>query len=151
MQHGCVNEDDMSGYTELAKTLIVQSGSRETNARVRVLAFLLAQESAVSHHQIELNLHGPKIDRVTLYRVLDWMSAKELVHRIVSNDRMWRFRATAGNVVTHQHAHFKCMQCTKVICLDDARLEMYTPRLPIGYQSLENELTIKGFCADCTK
>jgi Fur family ferric uptake transcriptional regulator len=141
----------MNEHISLAKKLILQTGNRETNSRVRVLAFLLSQESAVSHHQIELNLDGAKMDRVTLYRVLDWLSENELIHRVVSDDRMWRFRVTDSDVATHHHAHFKCVQCTKVICLEDVSADIRTPELPAGYRGLENELTIKGVCADCSK
>lgn len=134
-----------------AEELIRQTGDRLTVTRAKILAFLLAQESAVTHQQIENALGSQeRIDRVTLYRVLDWLVEKGLAHKVVSGDRMWRFRANNNNTNVHQHAHFKCERCAKVICLDDVRLGYETPLpLPDGYRGREIELTVKGLCARC--
>lgn len=140
-------------FLNQAEELVRNTENRVTATRVKILAFLLAQECAVTHQQIETALgEQEKIDRVTLYRVLDWLAGQGLVHRIVSGDRVWRFRANNGGVSLHhqQHAHFKCQQCGKVICLDDVRLDYEIPlSLPDGYRGQEIELTVKGLCAQC--
>lgn len=72
----------------------------------------------------------------------------------------------------HQHGHFKCTRCSRVFCLDGSGeagfLESVLPSsgkhqttaahlqhalqqsLGKGFLSHEIELTIKGWCADCT-
>lgn len=133
---------------EQAVRLIEHSGHRPTAARIRVLAILLSRHSAVTHHEIEDALGSGTMDRVTLYRVLDWLIDKELAHRLTSEDRVWRFLANVSESNAHRHAHFKCTQCAEVICLDEVPVKYDVP-IPKGYRAQETELTVKGVCAKC--
>jgi Fur family ferric uptake transcriptional regulator len=132
-----------------AEEMIRTSGERVTSGRVEVLSMLLAEQRALTHHEIEERLRGKhKLNRVTLYRVLEWLNEKGFVHKLVSNDRVWRFRVNTHFSRSDQHAHFECLRCTSVICLDDIKTE-YDGPLPAGYQFQEIELTVKGLCAAC--
>jgi Fur family ferric uptake transcriptional regulator len=75
-----------------------------------------------------------------------------------------------GALGRHQHGHFKCTRCAKVFCLDGEALWPAAPlttaiRQPTlrqqlqavvqetlgqGFKAHDIELTIKGFCADCS-
>jgi Fur family ferric uptake transcriptional regulator len=138
-------------FFQQADLLIAQSNGRVTKARTTVLAFLLQQRTAVSHQQIFCTQNGvASLDRVTLYRVLDWLIAQTLVHKVIGADRVWRFRANHGQLKHEQHAHFKCNQCATVICLHDVLAKKQALTLPDGYQGLEVELIVKGLCATCS-
>lgn len=138
-----------AAFLHQAEDLIKRTGNRATRARVVVLAFLLSKPSAVTHHQIECALDKhEKIDRVTLYRVLDWLTAKGLAHKVLSGDRAWHFRANEDVSGHHEHAHFKCNRCEKVVCLDDFELSRNLS-LPRGYRAQEIDMTVKGLCASC--
>jgi len=132
---------------QVAAARVRATGERVTPARVRVLAALLRRGEAASHHELERGLAADAIDRVTLYRVLDWLLGQGLAHRISSADRTWRF--TAADRRHDAHAHFHCNRCDKVLCLD----EFKTPRLPApmprGFQAEGMEVTVKGLCAGC--
>ena len=133
---------------EQAKEIIRRTGDRVTPSRVQTLFILLSEQRAITHHEIETRLQGNlQLDRVTLYRVLEWLSEKGLVHKIASDDRVWRFRANV-DMHAHQHAHFKCTRCTKVTCLDGIDTAYNWP-LPAGYHFQMAELTVKGLCAEC--
>lgn len=133
---------------ERAKELVSRTGDRATANRVRTLSVLLTAKRALTHREIADQLGSKKqLDRVTLYRILEWMSKKSLVHKIAGDDRVWRFRINT-EIRTHQHAHFKCNRCAKVICLKDAKYNP-TPLLPVGYLLQEIELTLKGVCSEC--
>jgi Fur family ferric uptake transcriptional regulator len=112
---------------------------------VDVLAALLASPKAVTHYELEARFKD-KINRVTIYRVLDWLTEKQLAHRIAGDDRVWRF--TAGNEDLHQHAHFQCEKCGQVVCLDQVNLA-FAVTLPEGFRSHHIDLTIRGDCAKC--
>ena len=135
-------------FETAAERMIRHSDGRVTAGRVRILTILLAEQQAITHREIEQRLLGKlPLDRVTLYRVLEWLANKQLIHKVVSDDRVWRFHAN-HEVHPHQHAHFKCNSCASVICLD----ELPNGRdwsLPLGYQFQEIELTVKGLCAKC--
>jgi Fur family ferric uptake transcriptional regulator len=89
-----------------------------------------------------------RIDRVTVYRVLKWLTRQHLTHKISSDDRIWRYNAAPSKHDTH-HAHFKCTACGEVICLQELSAEI-RPRLPDGYSPEIMEVTIKGLCSECS-
>ena len=125
-------------------------GARATPARLAVLRLLEDAQRALSHHDVEEALAGSGVDRVTLYRVLDWMVESGLAHRVTDAQRVFRFSLAAPDAPAHDHhAHFRCEGCSKVFCLDDVPVE--TPSLPKGFSSHAVELCITGQCAHCEK
>jgi Fur family ferric uptake transcriptional regulator len=131
-----------------AEPVIRATGARVTRARVRVLAALLAAGRALTHHEVEKRVkRAYGIDRVTVYRVLEWLTDYGLAHKIPGGDRVWRFSA-AIEEHARQHAHFECSRCGTVICVDGLAIK---PRikLPSGFRSQQVELTVKGLCARC--
>src|SRR5215468_11978269 len=132
-----------------ASNLLATTGARQTRARREVLSALLSAGEALSHHEVEKRLkRGHDVDRVTLYRVLEWLTAKGLAHKLAGDDRVWRYSAAGhAHVQGRSHAHFECSSCGKVICLDEARLP--TIPLPAGYRRRAVEITVKGRCDGC--
>ncbi len=127
--------------------LIARHG-RVTQARMRVLAALRAAPSALSHQELEQQLEQ-QIDRVTLYRVLEWLLEKGLAHRLAGVDRVWRFSAGGQAPAGHEHAHFHCHACGRWYCLDGLH-PVYALSLPQGFRLEQAELTLRGLCAGCT-
>jgi Fur family ferric uptake transcriptional regulator len=136
-------------HHEQAEALIRGTGARVTAPRIEVLAALLAAERALTHQELEQRIdRGRGMDRVTIYRVLEWLIGQELAHRIAGADRTWRFNA-AGHAHDSGHAHFQCNACSTVFCLEDAAPGPAI-RLPRGFRPQQVELTVKGLCAKCT-
>lgn len=135
-------------FHDRAENLVQRTGARVTRQRVEVLAILLAAPRALTHHEVEDRANRSLgIDRVTVYRVLEWLTLHALAHKIAGDDRVWRFNA-ADEEHEQRHAHFQCNDCGEVICLDQA-VAARSVRLPSGYRPQEVELTVKGFCAGC--
>lgn len=137
-----------------AESLIRATGARLTRPRSRVLMFLLEQARPLTHHEIHDQLPGEPIDTVTLYRVLEWLTAHAMIHRIAGADQVWRFgssgtggRAKSGRQ-DHDHAHFQCTSCDAVTCFNDMPLPKRS-KLPDGFTSQEVEFLIKGICPGC--
>ena len=123
-------------------------GARATPARVAVLALLESAERALSHHDVEAVLADSGYNRVTLYRVLDWMERTGLAHRTVDALRVFRYSIAATNASLHKtHAHFRCDDCGKVYCLED--IPVASPALPAGFSGKTVELCVSGHCARC--
>ena len=132
--------------TERARSALRATGERVTPARLRVYLALLDSARALSHHELESALvAGTPVDRVTLYRVLDWLVEQGLAHRVAGLDRVWRFSIAHESHASH--AHFQCNRCGKVICLGEATTNRVP--LPRGFRSEAVELTVKGRCAEC--
>ncbi len=135
-------------FREKAKEMIRRTGDRATNNRIFILSILLSEQEALTHREIEQRVSmNQQFDRVTLYRVLEWLNKKDLVHKITSDDRVWRFRV---NTIAHSphHAHFMCTRCTRITCLSELEID-FIPTLPVGYFYQDAEVTIKGLCAEC--
>ncbi|MDQ2964080.1 MAG: transcriptional repressor [Pseudomonadota bacterium] len=132
-----------------AAALLLATGARRTRARIDVLTALLRADEALTHHEVERRLRrGHDVDRVTLYRVLEWLTEQGLAHKLAGGDRVWRFSAAGkARAAGGAHAHFECSSCGKVICLDEARLPSIP--LPAGYRRRDIEVTIKGRCDQC--
>lgn len=136
--------DQLANAEEAVRT----TGARMTRPRIIVLAVLLAAERALTHTEVEARLPRARdVDRVTIYRVLEWLTEQGLAHKIAGDDRVWRFNA-AGHAHKGPHAHFQCSDCGEVICLEEASAKP-SVKLPAGYKQQQVELTIKGLCADC--
>lgn len=140
-----------------AEATLRATGERVTDPRVTVLSALLACDHAVSHLDIAATIaKHHTIDRVTVYRVLDWLVSVGIAHRIAGDDRVWRFMisSSAGSskaarkAVNHAHAHFTCNTCGQTFCLDKVQPKMNV-KLPTGFRTTEVDLKIRGLCAEC--
>jgi Fur family transcriptional regulator, ferric uptake regulator len=133
---------------ESATSSLRSTGARVTQPRVQVLATLLGAERALSHHEIEGCLSGQSIDRVTVYRVLDWLVGQRLAHRISGQDRIWRFGAvTSGEA--GQYAFFECVDCSRVLPLCDVLQPAM--KLPRGYEMNRVQVSVTGRCDSCAR
>lgn len=136
--------------SETAESMIRRVGARITRPRLAVLTVLLDAAQAMTHVELAVQVRrGLRVDRVTVYRVLDWLIENRLAHRIAGDDRVWRYNAATG-VHTEEHVHFQCSRCGRVTCLDDA-VPVTGIALPPGFRSQHVEVTVKGLCADCPR
>lgn len=145
----CYDLGMKTSAVDQASTLIRATGARVTRQRIVVLAFLLGQKKSLTHHEIHDHLAAEALDPVTLYRVLEWLTENELLHRIAGADQVWRFSAGAGHHA-HEHAHFQCNECAEVTCFTEVALPRKI-KMPAGFQSQEIDLLIKGTCPHCAK
>ena len=133
--------------TPTATALIQASGQRATQARIAVLDTLLSAEHALTHQEIEQTLAGRrrKIDRVTLYRVLDWALNQGFVHKVTGDDRVWHFSAIASA----DHAHFNCTHCGQIYCLENLTPAVALT-LPKGFKLQHADVAVQGLCPHCS-
>lgn len=129
--------------------MLTERGARVTRDRVRILAELLLADEALTHHELQRRLgYGESVDRVTIYRVLDWLTTQGLAHKHPGDDRVGRF-SVAGHSSHGRpaHAHFQCTECGKVVCLAELRQLQFT--LPDGYRRRDVDVTVRGHCDRC--
>jgi Fur family ferric uptake transcriptional regulator len=130
-----------------AQALIRNTQAHLTQPRVRVLALLLGARRELSHDEIMALLpHEAPVDRVTVYRVLDWLAAQGLARRSVGRDRVFRYGAVQASETRAARAEFKCNQCgiTRRVRASAAKA-----RLPRGFTPQYVETLIVGTCSDC--
>jgi Fur family ferric uptake transcriptional regulator len=150
-----------SRFDEQARGWLRDRGERVTQPRALVLATLLsateADEGHPAYSHLELSERlGAALDRVTLYRVLEWLTAIGLVHKVTGDDRVGRFGLSdleGGAPDPHGagHAHFTCSTCHRVYCLDEAPHGSATrASLPAGFAAEEWTVTVRGVCRSCS-
>jgi len=133
-----------------ALSIIREAGLRATVARISVLNVLLSAEHALTHNEIEkaVGVNDGAIERVTLYRVLDWLVNHELAHKITGEDRVWRFNAQSHPMPPH--AHFTCTHCHHVFCLEDLN-PAFIGTLPHGFRLTQADVSLLGICSRCNQ
>lgn len=143
-------------------SLILDAGLRPTKARIAVLNTIAEADSALSHSEIleRLSLQI-EFDRVTIYRVLDWLTEHHLIHRISGDNRAWKFQISQSRyqvvptlsnesalTKNHRHAHLHCKLCGQITCIHELE-----PRFPAAalakYQVDTIDINIKGVCLQC--
>ncbi|OGU33951.1 MAG: hypothetical protein A2199_08755 [Hydrogenophilales bacterium RIFOXYA1_FULL_63_33] len=137
-----------ASHHDNAVRLIRECGASATTARVQVLQLLLAANTTVSHQALmqAATDEAQPLDKVTLYRVLDWLVAQGLAHSVTGQDRVRRFGVAH---VHHGHAHFECDACGRLFCLADRPSAQ--PRTPPGFEARHIDVTVHGRCADCVQ
>jgi Fur family transcriptional regulator, ferric uptake regulator len=134
---------------DAAEALIRKTGDRLTSARVQILKILLNSGRALSHNEIEAKLgRNSSIDRVTVYRVLEWLTESGLAHRLTDAERVWRFNITSSK--GGNHPHFTCTCCDATFCLENAGPPK-APRMPNGFRTQSVEMTVRGLCNECSQ
>lgn len=138
----------IADFSDKAEGMLRGTATRVTRGRIAVLATLLESKRALTHHEVETKLDRlHNIDRVTVYRVLEWLTDNGLAHRLSGDDRVWRFTVARGDH-DGEHPHFKCTSCGEMICLGNG---IALPRIavPTGYKGESVEITVKGHCPGC--
>jgi Fur family transcriptional regulator, ferric uptake regulator len=139
-----------------ARNLLKGKAERLTGPRLSVLTTLLQAKSALTQAEVHTaveKLSATHVDRVTIYRVLEWLADVGLSHRVSGGDRVFRFSASVNS---HAHGHFHCSDCGRMFCIGTQQTNQETgldasvkALLPSGFVSGDIDLTISGRCAEC--
>ncbi|WP_143131676.1 Fur family transcriptional regulator [Paraburkholderia aspalathi] len=134
-----------------------EAGLRSTSLSVAVLERLEGADQPRSHEELARDLGAAtgagKVDRVTLYRILDRLTAVGLLTRIQGSDRAWRHAIAKHETST---GYFECDHCHNISALPEdpelagvlARIERRLTRR--GVHSTNAAVTIHGTCRDCS-
>jgi Fur family transcriptional regulator, ferric uptake regulator len=130
--------------------LLHEAHLKATSGRLAVLEVLIASEIPLSHKEVhELVREKTGLDRVSIYRILDVLTGKGIVHRIDTNEHTWRFEWCNCGRKVHHHPHFTCRICGKVECMKNIPMPEYGKVK--GYRIEDQEINIHGVCAACNE
>jgi Fur family ferric uptake transcriptional regulator len=130
-----------------ARTLLAEAPGRITQPRIQVLAALLETHGAATHGELQQRLPG--VDRVSLYRCLDWLCQHGFANQLSSADGVRRYGYRAAGHDHQTHPHFQCIRCGITECLPE--LVIPTPKVPRGYRLDATEVLAKGLCNGCRR
>ena len=127
------------------------SGLGYTPNRLKVLQAVGRSGAPASAQEIFAALRRTsRINRVTVYRILDLLVASGLVERLSGGGRTF-FYGLAPSEQHPPHAHCYCRNCGRRVCLSPEclPLEKVAPRgkLPGRIEGLQ--IRVDGVCRDC--
>lgn len=120
---------------------------RNTVSKEIVLNLLEKSSFALSQDILEDRVKG-QMDRVTIYRVLNRFCEDGIVHKFMSDEGKYYYALCRGCTKdhhSHDHIHFRCLNCDKVECLPNSM----RPKLPEGYKGLISNYFVSGYCSKC--
>ncbi len=120
---------------------------KRTACREGILSAILSANKALSEEEVKSKVEG-NYDRTTFYRSFKTLIENNVLHKIVVDEGLVKYAITiVGKTPEHHHAHFVCKKCHTVSCLDAFTVKV--PNLPVGYQTEDSDLLIKGVCKSC--
>jgi Fur family ferric uptake transcriptional regulator len=111
-----------------------------------LLALLLPAMGPLTQKALMEDLQGQGFNRVTIYRALQTFLDALLVHRIVTEDRTWRFAISHCGHRGHCHPHFTCRRCGRVRCLDGVAIPAVSLE---GHRIEAQAMYLWGICPEC--
>ncbi|MEM1358351.1 MAG: transcriptional repressor [Bacteroidota bacterium] len=120
---------------------------RSTPSKRAVLALLAQAGKAMSEDTIEEKL-TIKINRATIYRILNQFLEDGIAHRIIAEDGKQYFAVLPNHDDVHadHHFHFRCLKCQTIECLPTS----VDFSLPQGYQIESANCVLSGICRECS-
>ena len=123
-------------------------GLRTTRQRKLILELLLRKGVPLSHAEI-LSLIDVHLDRVTLYRTLDTLKKRGIVHQVQGVDGVWRFCAHEQDTdgCPGDHPHFLCLYCGRMYCLLGQKMQRV--EVPDDVKVEGKQFVVYGACPEC--
>jgi len=146
----------MSGTTawgEYAHDSLRRGGARSGGARDAVIRHLAAQDCCITAQELfdALRAEGNRVGIASVYRTLDQLAERGLVHRVDLGGGTTRFEpALPGG---EHHHHLVCDACGRVDQFDDDALERALSRVAAaeGYELAKHDVVLHGACESCRR
>ncbi|AQQ09067.1 Ferric uptake regulation protein [Sedimentisphaera cyanobacteriorum] len=139
---------DLRRKNDSPEKTLKEYGLNCTKSQIKVLKVLLSAENPLARGDIISALGSRKIDKVTVYRILERFCEKGLVHKAYLDKRDCEYEL-ADRCSKHQcHPHFKCIKCGRVICLYDEKIPLIESRRD-DLVFLRQKTVIEGIGPEC--
>lgn len=139
-----MHDKALAGFEQLCRA----HGLALTVQRRTILSVLLSSEDHPTADQVYelVRTRLPGLSRTTVYRVLDTFVRIGAVARVAHHGSAARY-----DPKTHRHHHFVCVQCGRIIDLEDQRLDRIAlPDLAErGLEVKDFNIHLRGVCAEC--
>lgn len=129
------------------RELLEHCGVAATEKRLLVVRALSGADHPQTALELLAHLSG-RMNRVTLYRILELLVEHGVVARHNAGERAFRYCLGQG---AHGHSHFHCTRCGATQCLDSRLLEPGLSRILSGLPMRVDmaEITLGGVCESC--
>jgi len=130
-------------------SIAIDMNRRNTSSKQEVLDVIAKSNLALSHDMINERL-SIKIDRATIYRILNRYCEDGLLHKVIGDNGKQYFALCKKCDETNcshskSHYHFRCEKCGNVECLEnDIKINV-----PEGYVITNTNAMLSGVCKSC--
>ncbi len=126
-----------------------QRGERITIQRQMVIEALCedCEHVTISDVQKQLQSRGHDLDEATIYRILQWLKAGEVISQTDLGERGIVYELLGAT----RHHHLVCLNCHAVIGLEDAFVDQLREqvRREYDFEPRVDHMAIFGWCARC--
>ena len=140
--------------TDVTLYALLQGQGVEPNLnRLQVLTVLEGSQHPMTAKEVlDTILESRKVDRVTIYRILDLLVDKGVLNRVSTGvgAASYCLRESGKN---DGHSHFHCTVCGKVQCIDNNTLNIDKDALisAIPLRVSNVDLRLDGICEECSQ
>jgi Fur family ferric uptake transcriptional regulator len=139
-------------HTESIEQWLVAHGIRPTSNRLLVVREMQHVTEPLSLKQLDERILT--MDRSSIFRVLQLLSASRLLHEIDDGSGAVKYEFCTDSEADedhHQHddehVHFFCENCHHTFCLQDTPIPEVD--LPEGFRVRSSNYVIHGLCPNC--
>jgi Fur family ferric uptake transcriptional regulator len=132
------------------RSFLAETGLEPTLNRMLVYSAVADSDRPLTARQVlDRVLAEHRVNRVTVYRILDLLAGCGAVNRIPATDGAARFCARGR--WPHGHSHFHCTRCGEVQCVDNAALHLDSKALgdALPMHVSHVDVRLDGICAAC--
>lgn len=134
------------------KHLLKRNNIRATVRKVAILRAVFESGRPVNADELHTSVSGyMSVDLATVYRTLNAFKKSGLVREINDPTGVQYFEVAGdGNP---SHAHFKCTECLKLLCLECAASDALAAVPDVGndFDVQEVWVTLSGICRECKR
>ncbi|HEX4775053.1 MAG TPA: Fur family transcriptional regulator [Candidatus Saccharimonadales bacterium] len=138
----------MSRKNQDIATVLRENGLSVTKQRLFVFELLEGKEP-LSMYEL-YDLAKGQLDRASLYRIISIFEELGVVQRVNIG---WKYKLELSDKYTEHHHHLTCLNCQKVIPINEAELEAFITNLAAthNFKPAEHQIEIQGYCLACQK
>ncbi|AQT69357.1 Peroxide operon regulator [Anaerohalosphaera lusitana] len=136
-----------SNSDKRAKELLSKAKLRRTKQRVDILSALLDGRGPMSQEQISDAIDGTGPNKATVYRAMESLVGKGVVHRAFERNGTCYFELGDRFGDRQCHPHFTCTECNRTHCLTDFEVPMVKSQK--GFQVSHQKIELEGMCPRC--
>jgi Fur family ferric uptake transcriptional regulator len=139
-------------WTAIAAADLSDAGYRSSTRRTAIIDLLGGQPCVLSAAEMAdlLRQRGTPVGIATIYRTLELLTQRGLVHRLEMGTDPARFEAAMPTGENHHH-HVVCDRCGEVTPFVDPDLERAIGKLEarLDHSIGAHEVVLRGGCPDC--
>jgi Fur family ferric uptake transcriptional regulator len=136
--------------TTQAEKILKAAGFNITKAQILTIQELLKAKKPLSRKELAQKLGRNCPDKVTVYRIMEKLCAKDLVHKAFLRGRTWKYELACNCSEKQCHPHFTCVSCGETFCLTDLSLPLIKG-LKKGFVFHRQQVRVDGLCSSCSQ